>query len=86
MDKLVTADEVREFVLVAFIMPARRRGEATIVFSSTDIHNGMGLKERFPLVCSSIDADKFLKYASVQLVKREGPNQSTTVRWTFSLY
>jgi 5-methylcytosine-specific restriction enzyme B len=85
MKKLATADKVREYVLVTFILPARRRGERTISFSSSDIHNGMGLKGRFPLVCSSIDADKFLEYANVVLASREGPKQSSTVRWVFDI-
>ena len=85
MAKIVTADEIREYVLVAYIQPAIRHREKTVTFTSSDIHNGMGLKGRFPLVCSSIDADKFLEYASVTLVKREGPKENTTVRWVFAL-
>ena len=85
MKKIATADEVREYTLVTYILPARRRGEKIISFSSSDIHNGMGLKGRFPLVCSSIDANKFLDYANVIITKREGPKQSSTVRWYFDL-
>ena len=82
---MATAEDVRRYVLVTFIQPARRRGEKTVTFTSTDIHHGMGLKGRFPLVCSSIDADKLLDFASVILVRRDGPKQSSTVRWAFDL-
>jgi hypothetical protein len=82
---VATADEVREYVIVTFINPARRRGFNVVSFTSKDIHKGMGLKERYPLVCSSIDAEKFLDLASVILVSRKGPNQSSTVEWTFEL-
>lgn len=82
---MVTADEVRQYALIVYIQPARRRGVKTVSFKASDIHKGMGLKERFPLVCSAIDADKFSEFASVILVKRDGPKQSSTVRWVFDL-
>lgn len=85
MEKLATADQVREYAFIVFILPARRRSQTTVNFSSADIHNGMGLKDRYPLVCTSIDTEKFLDYANIQLVTREGPKQSNTVRWTFSV-
>jgi hypothetical protein len=85
MAKTVTADEIREYALVVYVQPAIRRGEKTVAFISSEIHNGMGLKSRFPIVCSSIDADKFLENAAVTLVNREGPKQSSTVRWVFAL-
>jgi len=82
---MATADKVREYALITFIKPARNRGDKTVTFTATDIHKGMALQERFPLVCSAIDTDKFLEYASVNLVIREGPKQSSTVRWVFDL-
>lgn len=82
---MATAHEIRQFVIKTYIQPARSRSEKIVSFSAEDIHNTMGLQKRFPLVCSSIDTDKFLDFASVTLIKREGPKQSNTVRWTFSL-
>ena len=85
MEKPVTAEQVREYAYIAFVQPARRRNQRTVKFSSADIHNGMGLKERYPLVCSSIDTDKFSKLANVTLVNREGTDQSNTVSWIFNV-
>ncbi|MCB2180198.1 hypothetical protein KQH54_03660 [bacterium] len=82
---MATANEVREYAKVVYIDPARRLGKSTVSFTSSDIHKGMGLSARFPLVCSSIDASIFQGFASVILAKREGPKQSSTVRWTFEL-
>ncbi|HBG75087.1 MAG: hypothetical protein A2X25_14620 [Chloroflexi bacterium GWB2_49_20] len=81
---MATAEEVRRYVLKQ-IQTARQNGEKSISFSALEIHNGLGLKQRFPLVCSAIDADKFLDFASVILIKRDGPKQSSTVRWVFDL-
>lgn len=82
---MAKANDVRNFALKNLIKPARQRGEKTVSFTSSDIHNGMGLKSRFPLVCSAIDAEKFQEFASVILIKRDGPKQSSTVRWVFDL-
>lgn len=85
MKKTTSADDIREYVLITHILPARQRGDQTISFSAAGIHNGMGLKESFPLICSAIDAAKFLEYANVLLVKREGPKHNSTVRWKFDV-
>ena len=81
---MATAEEVRRYAFKK-IQEARQKGEKTVTFTALEIHKGMGLTQRFPLVCSAIDADKFLDYASVILISREGPKQSTTARWTFDL-
>ena len=83
---MATANEVREYVLKEFIEPARKQGKNTVSFTSSDVHKGMNLVQRYPLVCSAIDADKFLDYAKVNLVKREGPKQSSTAKWMFGLW
>ncbi len=81
---MVTANEVRKFAL-GLIQTARQRGEHKISFSALEISKGLDIKQRFPLICSAIDADNFLDYASVILIKREGPKQSSSVRWLFDL-
>ncbi len=80
-----TADNVREYVMTAYVKPARRAGMNTVSFTALDVHNGMRLQSRMPLVCSSIDAGKFLDFAAVTLVRRSGPKQSSSVHWVFAL-
>ena len=81
--KQATADEVRKYVKVHYIIPARQKGYKTVEFTAADVHKGMGLHSRIPLVCSAIDAKKFPEFARVKLLKRKGPNQGTTVFWRF---
>lgn len=83
---MTTADEIRRFVVKTYIQPARSRAEKTVSFTAKDIHESMGLESKYPLVCSSIDTDKFLDYAGVTLVSRSGPHQSNTVRWVFAVH
>lgn len=82
---MTLADEIREFVLVAHIKPARRRGDATVVVRAGDVHEALGLKDRMPSVCGALDAAKFQEMAGVRLVNREGPPQGANVFFTFEL-
>jgi hypothetical protein len=56
-----------------------------VTFTAEDIEKGMGLGNKFPMVCSSIDAKKFLEYARVELIRREGAAQGSTAKWTFKV-
>jgi 5-methylcytosine-specific restriction protein B len=85
MRKAGISDQIRNYVLEQIIIPARQREERTITFSARDIHEGMKLQNSFPLVCNAIDAHKFLDFASVIRVSRDGPKQSSTARWVFDL-
>ena len=82
---MASATDIREYAFETYIQPARKRGEKTVTFSANDIHRGLGLNARYPLVCSSIDSGKFLDLASIMLISRSGPPQSSTVRWVFAI-
>lgn len=84
-DKQAGADEIRKYAKRAFITPARQRGEKRVSFSATDVHRGLNLHARYPLVCSAIDAKKFTEFARVSLVKREGVKQGSSAKWTFKV-
>jgi 5-methylcytosine-specific restriction protein B len=77
------ADEIREYVLVNYIEPARRRGESTVTVRAGDVHQAMGLKDRMPAVAGAIGAAKFQSYANVRLIRREGPHQGANLFLTF---
>jgi hypothetical protein len=79
------ADEIRKYAKMHFIIPARQRKEPRVTFTAKDIHQGMDLASRYPLVCAAIDAKKFKEFARVELTKRDGPNQGATARWTFKI-
>lgn len=82
---LSQADQIRRFVIDRIIDPERSRGAPEISIVSGDVHRGMGLSNAMPAVCGALDAPLFLEQADVQLAQREGPANSSTVRWTFSL-
>lgn len=85
VEKGASADDVRKYAKVAFITPARQRGEKRVCFSAMDIQRGMNLHAHAQLVCGAIDAKKFTEFARVELVKREGVKQGASAKWTFKV-
>lgn len=79
------ADDIRRFVRLNHIEPARARGDETILVRAGDIHNAMDLSNALPAVCSAIGSDKFLAEAAVSQIAREGPLNSTTTLFTFGI-
>jgi 5-methylcytosine-specific restriction protein B len=79
------ADQIHRYVLKTYIEPARQRGESSVRVRASEVHAGLGLKSRFPAVCSALDGNKFLEQAKVTLVQRSGPLQSSTVEWVFNI-
>jgi hypothetical protein len=79
------ADEIRKYAKTHFIIPVRQKHQKRVVFTASDIHHGLKLTSRYPLVCSSIDSRKFKVFARVELIKREGPKQGASARWTFKV-
>ncbi len=80
-----TADAVRKHAKVAFVTPARQRGEKRVAFSAMDVTRGFDLHTTYALVCSAIDTKKFSDFARVELVKREGSKQGASAKWTFKI-
>ncbi len=79
------ADEVRQHVLTAYIIPARGRGDSTVTVRAGDVHRELGYKDRMPSVASALGAKIFEQYAGVRLIRREGPHQGANLLLTFEV-
>lgn len=79
------ADRIRRFAFDNMINPARDAGEAEVEIVSGDIHKAMSLQNAMPAVCSAIGSSKFNDFAGVRLIDRQGPANSSTVRFRFAL-
>ena len=79
------ADKIREYVMAHYIRPARQKGQPTVRVTARDIHDTLGLSDRFPAVCNVLDGAIFAKQAGVTTAEREGPKQSSTTVWLFRL-
>ena len=79
------ADRIREYVYAHHVVPARAAGERTLTMRAGDVVRGMGLHHRVPAVCSVLGTRKFLESAGLDLVKRSGPEQSTTTKFHYAI-
>jgi hypothetical protein len=79
------SDEIRKYAKTHFVIPARKKGDARVSFTARDIHEGLDLASRYPMVCSAIDSKKFAEFARIELTKRDGPQQGATAHWTFKV-
>jgi 5-methylcytosine-specific restriction protein B len=82
---MTQADRIRRYVREHHIDPARQAGQSTVTVKAADVHAALDLENRFPAVCSALDAGKFLDEARVTLVQRSGPHQGSTVVWVFGV-
>lgn len=82
---MILADRIRKYVVDEIIQPARQKGQSSVHVRAGEVHAALGLENRMPAVCSSLDADKFLSFAKVHLVSRSGPYQGSTAEWVFAL-
>ena len=88
---MITANNIREYIKENIVEPAKKKGQTTVTFRASEIHkavamiHGVEKGHRMANVCSAIDTDKFLDFAAVTLVKREGPVHGATVVWTFRI-
>lgn len=67
----MSADEIREYIQRKYIEPARQRDENKITIRAGDVHDGMRLKDRQPLVCDTLRGSKLHKQCKIRLVNEK---------------
>ncbi len=80
-----SADRIRRFILSHYIVPARNRGERTIIVRAGDVHAQMSLRGRHANVCQAMRGDKFLSLANVKLRSSKGPLAGGNTYFTYQL-
>jgi hypothetical protein len=80
-----TANAVRAYVAANYVAPARASGVTEVEVSARAVHDGMGLRDRFPLVCDTLRGRKFAEENRVHLRSSDGPNQSSTTVFHFEV-
>ena len=66
------ADSIRAFLRDRYFEPARRNGTRYLQLRSGDVHQAMGLHNRYPAVCNAMSNQKVEKSGQVRIVKTEG--------------
>lgn len=80
-----TADQVREYVNVHHVEPARKLGARQIDVRAGDVHRAMNLSNRMPLVCSALHAKVFASTYRVRLIHATEPHQGANHTITFDV-
>ncbi|AIE86753.1 ATPase [Fimbriimonas ginsengisoli Gsoil 348] len=78
------ADKIRR-AAGSYIELARRLGEERVKIRAGDIVRELRLENRTPSVCSALSSVKFQQQYGVRLEEREGPSQSTSTQFTYSI-
>lgn len=79
------ADQIRQFVLERFIVPASAQGHTEITVRAGDVHLAMGLANAMPAVCGAIRSGKFSEMTKAVLREQTGPANGANVYFRFSL-
>ncbi|SRR5579884_232017 len=66
-------EEVQRLVKVAYIEPARRRGESTIRIKAGDVHRELHWVNRVPSVCTTLSSRKFQEETGLKLIQKDTP-------------
>jgi len=79
------ADWIRAYALTNYIAPAQERGDASVTITAGALHKTLGLNQNLPNVCQTLRGKKFLAYASIPAPQQQGPENSTTTKFTYIL-
>jgi 5-methylcytosine-specific restriction protein B len=79
------ADDIRAAALKLYIEPARERGDPTVAIRAGELHDALGLDQAWANVCQTLGGSKLQKIARLPPPRVEGPRQSTTTTFHFSL-
>lgn len=79
------ADEVRAYCIDNYVNPARNRNIQTITIRAGDVHKEMNYRDRMPLVCASLGAQKFEEIANVERINITGPLNGASTEFHFKI-
>ena len=79
------ADDARTYCKENIIDRARARGEKQVTIRAGDIHTVMGYRNKMPLVCAALGANKFEEVAEVERVSLTGPTNGANALFTFRI-
>lgn len=77
------ADAIRQYALANRVMPWRESDGDVLTIRAGDLEREMGLQNVTPNVCNALEGRKFLALANLELVRRDGPHQSTTTTYHY---
>lgn len=85
IEPMSVSDEVREYAYRHYIEPALLQGQRIIKVRAKDVHNALGLIDRFPLVCGALGTKLFEQRYNIRRQRIEGPTHGATTTFWFEI-
>lgn len=77
------ADDVTNYCVTHYLLPARERGDYSFTLRAGDIHKEMEYSNRLPLVCSAIGSQEFENRNRLKRISIDGPLNGSNTLFTF---
>jgi len=83
----ISASEIRQFIRIRYVEPARRKSETLVTLRAGDLHRELGLRNRVPNVCQVMESKLLQKEAGVRVSSKQGPpsGRGTTLAVTYAV-
>jgi hypothetical protein len=78
--KKISSEDVRQYVERRYIDDSRKKGVKRFTVNAGEVHRGLGLQNRVPLVCTALQSQKFLERHGLKLVEKSGPASGLSTR------
>jgi hypothetical protein len=81
------AGDIRQYIRLRYLEPARERRETLVTIRAGDIHRELGLRNRVPNVCQVMESKLLEKEAGVKISSKQGPpsGRGTTLTVTYTV-
>ncbi len=76
----VSSEDVRDYVDKRYVQDSRKKGVKRFTVNAGDVHRGLGLQNRVPLVCTALQSKRFLESRGLRLVEKTGPASGLSTR------
>jgi hypothetical protein len=82
-----SARDIRAYLRLKYLDPARRRGETLVTITAGEIHKELGLRNRVPSVCQVMESRILEREAGVKVSSKQGPpsGRGTTFTITYAI-
>ena len=83
-DRKIGANEIRDYSVKTFVLPARHRGLRRFSIKVGDIVRELRLYRSVPAVCSALKTEAFQRANHLKLVDASGPRSGLSTRVVFT--
>ena len=79
------SDEILQHIVTRHLVPARQIHQKRLALRAGDVHKQLGYCQRMPAVCSVLGSDQLQRMTGIRLIDRQGPQNGSSVQFTYEL-